>query len=95
MLCAMLWYPLTLWPVRLVAMHCSAWTQVSDNIGHATLLSILQSWAKVLYGSPSRCFEEAIANHQHSPQGYTVREVDLMSAPQCRQHTRVVAVSRC
>ena len=39
-----------------------------------------------------------LANHQHSSQESeaiaTVREVDLMSTPQCGQHTRVVAVSR-
>ena len=54
-------------------------------IGHAILLGVLQSCAKVLHHSPSKDVLKKLANHQHGPQESeaTVREVDLMLALQC------------
>ena len=53
---------------------------ILNNIGHAILLSALQSCAKVLHYSPSRCFEEASCPQESEA---TMREVDLISALQC------------
>ena len=95
MLCAFLWYPLTLWLARLVAMHACIALDPSEQLA-AIILYWTCNTAQYSYFSlaPRFCIKvlqdvlKKLVNHQH------VREVDLILAPQCGQHTRViVAVS--
>ena len=63
--CAFLWYPLTLWLAKVVCMHpvlgsmqVSNLRTVIANVGYAILLSVVQSCAKVLRHTPSRCLKK-------------------------------------
>ena len=66
--------------IELDMQYCSVYL----SLAHRFCIIVLQDVLKKL------------VNHQHNPQELediaTVREVDLMSAPQCGQHTTVVIV---
>ena len=105
MLCAFLWYPLTLWLARLVASYALQCLDPSEQL--AAIILDMQYCSVYMYFSlaPMFCIVvlqdilKKLANHQHSPQEseaiLVAREVDLMSAPQCGQHTRIVVAVSC